>query len=67
MSITEELIAEIKKYPEQSEQFKAQHEQFKQLKEKIDNSGYVYGDKFEIPLMIRMGIAAKAFRQSWKD
>jgi|GEM_PF-4547410 len=59
MSIIEELKSEIKDYENKPEQFKLQYDQFKEFKEKIDNSGYVYGDKFEISLMTRMGFTAK--------
>lgn len=33
----------------------AQIERFKKLKKKLDEAGYVYGDKYELPLMERLG------------
>ncbi len=55
MAIADELMTEMKKYSTYSSDFKAQHEDFKKLKKELLNAGYIYGDKFEVPLMIRMG------------
>jgi hypothetical protein len=38
-----------------STNFQKQFNDFKELKEKLKNAGYIYGDRFDIPLMVRMG------------
>jgi len=58
MNIEEDLRKELEKKsdalsPMNSEQFAA----FQKLKEKLDQAGYLYGDKYQTPLMHRLGRA----------
>jgi len=55
MLIVEELKTELSKFENKSDDFKNQYDDFKKFKEEIDNSGYIYGDNYEIPLLQRYG------------
>ncbi|MDR2188973.1 MAG: hypothetical protein LBE62_13185 [Azonexus sp.] len=58
MNIEKELKRELKrKSDEMSANKKSEQiEAFQKLKEKIDQAGYLYGDKYQTPLMHRLGL-----------
>ncbi|HAH09978.1 MAG TPA: hypothetical protein DCL54_13060 [Alphaproteobacteria bacterium] len=57
MSLVEQVKSETLKeaLAVKPAEFQEQLKKFRALKDRLDGAGLVYGDKFEIPLMARIG------------
>jgi len=55
MAVTEKVEEVLKKTAEKPADFRQQLEKYKKFKDKMEKAGIKLGDKYEIPLMQRIG------------